>query len=221
MYKIILVEDDSVISMMLGKILSSHGYDVSTFPDSAGFYASEAKADLYILDISLPDGSGLDICEQIRKTSSAPIIMLTAVSDEATVVWALNAGADDYVIKPFRTQELLARIQAHTRRCQPRLESTNASSGLYLDTETELVKYNGQIIKTTTLEYLLLKQLITHKGQRVSREQLLNIICENRREIVEDNTLSVHLSRIRKKLKSAGCEKSFETCWGGGYRWLD
>ena len=183
MIKILVLEDDDNIRIGLCHILKTKGFD----PQPAGTLAEARKlyADcaLCLLDVMLPDGSGVDICREIRTESNVPIIFLTCVDDNARIARALDLGGDDYVLKPFDSAVLLARINAALRR-----------SG---------VKERDEDIDLTAIERSLLEYFRMNKNRILTREQILARLWDSRGEYVNDNTLSVNISRLRDKLKKA------------------
>lgn len=221
MKKIILVEDDTVTSHMLSLILERAGYAVLVANSYAAFRTlDKAAIDSYILDIRLPDGDGISLCQEIREKSDVPILMLTASDDEDSVVKAFQLGADDYVVKPFRTRELLARLNAiEKRNLIFNKENVYESEKLILKLDDQTVVWDGKIISLTEIERSILVVLLKHSQKRVGRNQILTVLEANKKEVLSDGSLSVYMSRLRKKLKDAGCRDGIETCWGSGYRW--
>lgn len=218
MSKILIVEDDLYLRRDIKEVLAAKGYEVlaaSCVSEARGYIYRNEEIDLYLLDIWLPDGDGFHICEEIRKRNLKPIIFLTVCDSEENVVKGLNLGADDYVIKPFRPGELLSRIQANLRRGEYLREQPVLKSGeLVLDMSREEVSKEGELLKLSPVEYRLLKKLMENGEQIVKREQLLNCLWDFQCEGVEDNTLSVNMSRLRSKLGG----DYIETIRGFGYR---
>jgi len=168
---------------------------------------------LIILDIGLPDGNGLDLCRVWRSEGiDTPILFLTASDDELQIVRGLDAGGDDYVTKPFRMQELLSRIRALLRRHRP---STFVKEGLHIDLARMQVIRDSETIFLTPIEFQLLATLIQHDGQVLTRNQLLQRIWDDGGDYIDDNTLSVHISRLREKIGSP----HIRTVRGVGYQW--
>lgn len=201
--KILLTEDDENLAYGLKYSLERAGFSVIRKDTAAGAMESfDDDIDLVLLDIMLPDGSGYDVCGNIRKKSDVPIIFLTACDSETNTVAGLDLGADDYICKPFRLGELVSRINAVLRRY-------DRSAASVTDTE----EYEG----LTLIETKLLAVLREHKGQILTRMQLLDRLWDNRGEFVDDNTLSVHISRLREKV---GAEH-IVTVRGVGYKWAD
>lgn len=171
---------------------------------------------LYLVDIWLPDGDGFTVCENVRKHNLKPIIFLSVCDDEEYIIKGLNLGGDDYVTKPFRTRELISRIEANLRRVNKReVENILKSEMLEVDLIGKIVIKDGEIIKLTPIEYYLLVKLMENAERIVKREQLHMCIWDGFGEEVEDNTLSVNISRLRSKI---GVDY-IETIRGFGYRY--
>ena len=169
-----------------------------------------------LLDIALPDGSGFDICSQIKEGSKTPIIFLTAKEDELDVVKGLDMGADDYIVKPFRNRELLSRIKSVLRR-SGRASAKLRWSDLELDLETGKVFREGKEIQLTKLEYRILSSMMSCPGKLFTREEILADIWDVSGNFVNDNTLSVTMKRIREKLGDTQGQL-IKTVRGMGYR---
>lgn len=203
--KILLVEDDKTIAMGLEYSLQQEGYTVIQCNDvESGKKAfSLHKFNLCIFDLTLPDGSGYELCKLARGRFDIPVIILTACDDEVNVVMGLELGADDYITKPFRVRELSARIKSVLRRYQ---RDNNAKNVIELDTirintmDAKVYK-NGQEINLTALEYRLLLTFASNEGQVLSRNQLLEGIWDVAGDFVNDNTLTVYIKRLRDKLE--------------------
>ncbi len=205
MNTILLVEDDKTIVMGLAYSLAQEGYGVIPCYDTASAQKAidEEKFDLAILDISLPDGSGYDLCKKIRERMDAPVIFLTACDEEVNVVMGLDMGADDYITKPFRVRELQSRIRTVLRRAlRPNGNRDELQFGpLAIDTKRARVTKNGTEILCTALEYRLLLTFAVHVGQVLSRTQLLEGIFDVAGDFVNDNTLTVYIKRLREKIE--------------------
>ena len=217
MKKILLVEDDTIIASGLTYALSQEGYvavhckDV----DEAGKKIITESFDLAILDMQLPDGTGFDVREQIKSPETA-IIFLTVVDDEGNVVRAFEGGADDYITKPFRLRELLARVKRTLDNRGGANRSTILTIGnVTIDTAAGKAFINETLIDLTALEYRLLLTFAQNKGQMLSRSQILENIWDSAGNFVEDNTLTVYIKRLREKL---GSGVNIETIRGLGYR---
>lgn len=173
--KICLVEDDKTIAKNLIRLLQSEGFAVghAGTQREASAMLAESRFDMALVDISLPDGNGFAVCTEIQQTQNIPVIFLTASGDESSVVTGLNMGADDYITKPFRPRELIARIRAALRKtdCQPACFDRN---GIFVDPVSGLVKKNGKEIYLSALEYRLLLIFINNPGNILTRDRLLD-----------------------------------------------
>lgn len=178
----------------------------------------KARYDLALVDISLPDGNGFAVCTEIRQLQRIPVIFLTASGDEASVVTGLNMGADDYITKPFRPRELVARIQAALRKSGTASGVTEVC-GLSVDTGSGLVKKNGKEIFLSALEYRLLLIFVSSPGSVITRERLLGELWDAAGEYVNDNTLTVYIKRLREKIEDDPASPAIiRTVRGIGYR---
>lgn len=215
--KFLIVEDDIFLQDRLCELLRREGYSVdcaSTCKEARRF-TEENTYSLIILDIMLPDGSGLDLCAAWRSAGhDTTILFLTARDDEIEIVRGLDAGGDDYVTKPFRLLELLSRIRALLRRNQPLVYN---KGGLRIDLQKMTVFYKGEPIFLTPTEYQLLSALIRNAGKVLTRSLLLQTIWDDGGLFIDDNTLSVHISRLREKIGGT----HIRTVRGIGYQWED
>lgn len=178
----------------------------------------KARYDLALVDISLPDGNGFAVCTEIRQLQKIPVIFLTASGDEASVVTGLNMGADDYITKPFRPRELVARIQAALRKSGAAFGVTEICS-LSVDTGSGLVKKNGREIFLSALEYRLLLIFVSSPGSIITRDRLLGELWDAAGEYVNDNTLTVYIKRLREKIEDDPASPAIiRTVRGTGYR---
>ena len=220
MKKIFLVEDDREIAKNLARLLRSEGFLVSrasTQREAAGMIA-EDRFDLALVDISLPDGNGFAVCTEIRQAQDIPVIFLTASGDEASVVTGLNMGADDYITKPFRPRELVARIEAALRK-SGRVPSAFEISGLSVDTAGGIVKKDGKEVFLSALEYRLLLVFINNPESIVTRDRLLDELWDAAGEFVNNNTLTVYIKRLREKIEDNPADPHIIlTVRGIGYR---
>ena len=213
--RILLVEDDLQLQESLKMALTIKNHSVTCLST-----VKEAKNmdysvyDLAILDISLPDGNGIDLCRFIRLTYTLPIIFLTAHNHEDMIVSGLQAGADDYITKPFSLNVLYARIDVATRR----IRKKTTIGDLYVDSENYQVLKNNEPIILTTLEYEILFMFIKHRGQVLTRDTLYDCIERQTGNIVENNTLTVYMKRLRDKLGTYHGHYYIETIRGVGYR---
>lgn len=220
MKQIFLVEDDSEIAKNLTLLLKAEGYKVSRAAGQAEAVSmlEKARYDLALVDISLPDGNGFAVCTEIRQLQKIPVIFLTASGDEASVVTGLNMGADDYITKPFRPRELVARIQAALRKSGEAFGVTEIC-GLSVDTGSGLVKKNGREIFLSALEYRLLLIFVSSPGSIITRDRLLGELWDAAGEYVNDNTLTVYIKRLREKIEDDPASPAIiRTVRGTGYR---
>jgi DNA-binding response OmpR family regulator len=221
--KILFVEDDRVIALGLCYSLTQEGYQVThcVNVESAKDILNKEKFDLAILDLSLPDGSGYDICKILKDRDDIPVIFLTAIDDEVNVVMGLDMGADDYITKPFRIRELLSRIKSVTRRYDKSgvLKAVIELNHIKIDTAQAKVYKNNQEIILTSLEYRLLLIFANNQGQVLSRNQILENLWDFAGEFVNDNTLTVYIKRLREKIEDDTQNPSIiTTVRGMGYK---
>ncbi len=213
--KIILVEDDYFLRDGLCELLQKENYAVACAETcaSARTLLQTETADLVILDVMLPDGNGLELCTELRsRGSDVPVLFLTACDEEYQIVRGLDAGADDYVTKPFKMLEFLSRVRALLRR---RRSTVLQQNNLQIDMATMSVKKDGDSIALTPTEFQILTALMANRGNTLSRSVLLQRIWDCDGNYIDDNTLSVHISRLREKI---GAEH-ITTIRGTGYRW--
>ena len=215
MKKILLLEDDMMITSGLVYALSSEGYEVVHCMDvkMALDTIEKQKFNLAILDMQLPDGIGFDVSVPLRKLGT-PIIFLTVVDDEMNIVRAFEEGADDYVVKPFRVREFLARVKRTLQKQEGNQEVLNVGQ-VYIDVNAAKVMVNQEPVELTALEYRLLLIFAMNKSKLLSRNQILEKIWDAEGNFVEDNTLTVYVKRLREKLGDA---INIETVRGIGYR---
>lgn len=218
---IFLLEDDEAIGIGLKYSLENEGYTITltrSFAEAESIIEKQTFA-LYILDINLPDGSGYDICRKVKEKGDFPVIFLTAYDDEVNVVMGLDIGADDYITKPFRVRELVARIKSVMRRCgkdkaEPTVRLGNVSVNL---NEARVTKDNEDVI-LTAMEYRLLLTFINNRGKVLSRNRLLEEIWDVDGDFVNDNTLTVYIKRLRDKIeRDPACPTIIKTVRGLGY----
>lgn len=220
MKRIFLVEDDKAIAKNLILLLRSEGFTVTHAPTRCEALATLVgnKFDLALIDISLPDGNGFTVCTEIKAMQDIPIIFLTASGDEASVVTGLNMGADDYITKPFRPRELVARIGTALRK-SGRSPSAFEICGLYIDMASGIVKKNGNEVFLSALEYRLLLIFISNPKSIITRGRLLDELWDAAGEFVNDNTLTVYIKRLREKIENnPASPQIILTVRGTGYR---
>lgn len=220
---VLIVEDDEIILEGLRYSLLQEGNEVwtaETFAEAAALLQKGQLPDFCLLDVMLPDGNGIDLCELIRKKSDVPVLFLTACDDEVSTVRALELGADDYIAKPFRIRELLARMKAILRRSGKtgKNECMIVTVGEnIISLQTGKVSRGNEEIVLTAMEYKLLLVFLNHRGQILSRTQILNQLWDDVGEYVNDNTLSVYIKRLRKKLGETEETQLIRTVRGLGY----
>lgn len=220
MQKILLVEDNETITKGLKYSLEQEKFEVETAQNIVTAKTKIKKNfDLYLLDISLPDGDGYEICKYVKNLGDVPVIFLTAKDEESNVVQGLDMGADDYIIKPFRTRELISRIKSVLRRYyHEEINEVQIKCGnIIIDNSKLLVYKDGKEITFTGLEYKILFMLVSNKGILVTREQILDKIWDIAGNFVNDNTLTVYIKRIRNKLDDKD-GKFIQTVRGIGYK---
>ncbi|MRN56371.1 response regulator transcription factor [Paenibacillus monticola] len=220
MKRIFLVEDDKAIARNLMLLLRSEGFTVIHAPTHGDALTALAvnKFDLALIDISLPDGNGFTVCTEIKETGDVPVIFLTASGDEASVVTGLNMGADDYITKPFRPRELIARIGTALRK-SGRSSSDFEIRGLHVDMASGVVKRNGNEVFLSALEYRLLLVFISNPKSIITRGRLLDELWDAAGEFVNDNTLTVYIKRLREKIENdPASPQIILTVRGTGYR---
>ena len=201
--RILVVDDDVALAEMIGIVLQSEGYDVFFCADGSAALAQfqEHNPDLVLLDVMLPGMDGFDVCRAIRRVSDAPIVMLTARSDTSDVVTGLEAGADDYVPKPFKPKELVARVRARLRgREDSQADEGLALQDLSIDVSGHIVKREGRVIALTPLEFDLLVTLARSPWKVFSREELLEQVW-GYRHAADTRLVNVHVQRLRSKIE--------------------
>ncbi|WP_033164763.1 response regulator transcription factor [Clostridium sp. KNHs205] len=220
MKQIFLVEDDKTIAKNLTLLLRSESFTVahaSTRSEALAMLTGN-KFDLALVDISLPDGNGFTVCTEIKKTWNIPVIFLTASGDEASVVTGLNIGAEDYITKPFRPRELIARIETALRKGR-RSEYDFQINKLHVDIANGIVKKNGSEVFLSALEYRLLLVFINNAKTILTRSRLLDELWDAAGEFVNDNTLTVYIKRLREKIEDDPVNPQIIlTVRGTGYR---
>ena len=204
-------------------LLRTEGFTVTHAPtrDDALAALSGKKYDLALIDISLPDGNGFTVCTEIKEAQDIPVIFLTAFSDEASVVTGLNIGADDYITKPFRPRELIARIKTALRK-NTGFSPVFTGNGLHVDTASGVVKKDGNEVFLSALEYRLLLVFINNPKSIITRSRLLDELWDAAGEFVNDNTLTVYIKRLREKIENDPANPQIIlTVRGTGYRMGD
>lgn len=219
MTKVLLAEDDTAIADPLTRALRREGYEVEAFADGKDALDAlmASSPDLVVLDLGLPTMDGLEVCRRLRATgSSVPVLILTARGDEVDTVVGLDAGADDYVTKPFRLAELMARVRALLRRTQP--EAAVDESVLRIDSEARRAWFHGGELALTVKEFEVLSVLVRECGRVVSRDRLMAEVWDTE-WFGSTKTLDMHISVLRKKLgDDASNPRYITTVRGVGFR---
>ncbi len=220
MKRIFLVEDDKAIAKNLELLLRSEGFAVlhaATRGEALALLEGNTF-DLALVDISLPDGNGFTVCTEIKETQDIPVLFLTASGDESSVVTGLNIGADDYITKPFRPRELIARIGTALRK-YGRSGTDFEVCELHVDTASGVVKKNGREVFLSALEYRLLLVFVSSPKSIITRGRLLDELWDAAGEFVTDNTLTVYIKRLREKIEDdPSAPRIILTVRGTGYR---
>jgi two-component system, OmpR family, response regulator RegX3 len=220
---ILLVEDEASIVQPLANALGREGFDahVATTAAEGIELGRQLEPDLVLLDLMLPDGSGFDVCRELRRTSDVPIVMLTARGDEADRVVGLELGADDYVVKPFSAREVIARIRAVLRRAGGAPVTADGPieiGDLRLDPERRTVEHHGAPVELTRKEFELLQRLMRDAGRVITREQLIEDVWDMN-WFGSTKTLDVHVSGLRRKLEEdPAAPRYIHTVRGVGFR---
>ena len=225
MEKILYVEDDLSLIDGLQYTLESSGYAVDnarTVKEALTLFRN-THYDLLLLDVTLPDGTGFDICKEVRNSSTVPIIFLTASDQEISIVRGLDMGADDYITKPFKPNDLHSRIKALPRRSLQfsKGESVLEANGIRVDTIERLVWKNGNQIDLPLVEYKLLCLFMQNPNHLMPRELILDRMWDGNGNYVDDNTLSVYIRRLRNKIEDTpNTPEYLLTERGIGYKWV-
>lgn len=217
--RVLIVEDTSDVGDAVVASLSRAGFacDLATTLDNAGDFLAVQQYDALVLDISLPDGDGRDLLKQLRGSGTrTPVLMLTAEFEVAARVEALNAGADDYLVKPFDLRELEARLRVLLRREKGQADNVMTLADLSLDPVGRTARVGGAPVQMTRRELALLNLMLSHPGQILSKERLFEGLFSFDRAEVGTNTVELYVARLRKKL--AGSRVEIETHRGLGYR---
>ncbi len=220
MYKILLVEDDEIISKSIKQHLENWGFEVIATRDFKNITNefTECNAHIVLLDLILPFYDGFYWCKEIRKISNVPIVFLSSASDNMNIVMAVNMGGDDFISKPFNVSVLLAKIQAILRRTydMPNGISILEHKGIILNLNDFTLSYRDKSMELTKNEFRILETLLVNKGKIVSRDTLMMKLWQDD-NYVEENTLTVNVTRLRKKLEDLGIDDFIKTKVGCGY----
>lgn len=220
MYKIMIVEDDDIISLAVKKHLEQWGYEVFAVGDFRNVINDfvSFSPQLVLMDISLPFFNGYHWCGEIRKVSKVPVVFISSTADNMNIVMAVNMGADDFIAKPFDLDVLMAKIQALLRRTYDFSADREIieAGGVILNTGDTTLLYNNNKIELTKNEYRIVEVLFENKGKVVSRDTIMKKLWETD-SFVDDNTLTVNITRLRKKLEDYGLVDFIKTKKGLGY----
>ncbi|OXM84376.1 response regulator transcription factor [Paenibacillus rigui] len=235
MYKVFIIEDDALIGDMLSMYLAEEGYGVERAENgkSAMAYLELHQPDIILLDIVLPDISGIELCDELRKKSTVPILVVSMKTEVMDRVHALNAGADDYMCKPFSMRELSAKVAAMIRRThynqqrqeQPSSEErpfpSQGPNKIFLNYDKRSLFVNGKYVETTFSEFEIMKLFIANQGKVYSREELINAV-RGFDSFVNDRAIDVHIGNLRKKMEEDSKQpKYIRTVWGVGYKFVN
>lgn len=225
MYKILIVEDDNTISEQISKYLNRWGYETACVTDFENILPQFISFDpqLVLLDIGLPFYNGYYWCGEIRKISQIPVVFISSASDNMNIVMAMNMGGDDFIVKPFDLEVLLAKIQAILRRTYAfgnQSPSLMEHNHVILNLSDMSLLYRGEKTELSKNEFRILQLLYEHAGSTVSRDSIMKRLWDNEC-FVDDNTLTVNMNRLRKKLTDAGICDFILTKKGSGYQLAD
>lgn len=219
MAHILVIDDENAMLQLIKRIFEKDGHCVTLQANAkAALDMDFRRYDLVLLDIMMPDIDGFELCDQIRSRVDCPIIFLTAKTQEADVVRGLGLGGDDYITKPFGTNELRARINAHLRRDTREKKYAVSISGVTFHLNAKKAEVNSIGLPLTKSEYEICEYLALHRGQVFSREQIYEAVFGFDGES-DDSVISTHIKNIRAKLATAGLSP-IETVWGVGYKWV-
>ena len=224
MKRIFFVEDDLSLINGLAFAMRKQGYelDIARTGTEAGQLWADGKYDLVILDVSLPDGSGFDLCKKIRKTSRVPIMFLTAADEETDIIMGLDIGGDDYITKPFKLAIFLSRVNALLRRSENfnQAETELNSNGIRICLLSREVRKNGMLVELTASEFKLLRLFMENPNIVLSPEQILSRLWDCDENFIDSNTLTVYIRRLRTKIEDTPAEpRNIVTVRRMGYRW--
>ena len=223
--KILVVDDDTNICELLRLYLIKEGYQVTTANDGEEGLEkfNQLKPDMVLLDVMMPKMDGLEVCRRIRKLGNTPVMMLTAKGETFDKVLGLELGADDYMVKPFDTKEVVARIKAVLRRCTAATTQTESTEGviefdnLRLDMNSYELRVKGKVVEAPPKELELLNCLASHPNRVYTRDQLLDEVW-GFEYYGDSRTIDVHVKRLREKLAGASDKWELKTVWGVGYK---
>lgn len=218
MATILIIEDDKDINEMLQVMLKNNGYNVLfAYSGTEGLLVHNAKVDLIILDLMLPGKSGDEIIKDLKKIKDVPVIVTSAISDISKKLDLFNLGADDYVTKPFNNDELLARIKVHLKNKNNQQDDIIKINEIELDSKNYKVTCNNTEIPLSKIEFAILKLLMQNNNQVVTKSIIFDTVWDTM-DSADENTLNVHISKIRNKLKKVSNNDYIETIWSIGYK---
>ena len=218
MERILIVEDEVKIREELKTFLENNGYEILTINNFENTLDQIKKLDidLILMDINIPGINGMHLCREIRKTSKIPIIIVTSRDTEMDELLCMNYGADDFITKPYNMQILLAHIEAVLKRSKPEISHILEYKGMKINLSKGTIDYNNQTIILTKNEIQIFSYLLERQGTVVTRDELMNYLW-NTEAFIDDNTLTVNMARLRKKLEDLGFKDVIETRRGWGY----
>lgn len=218
MQKILIIEDEVKIREELGNFLKNNGYDVFTIDnfDNTLKDILSKDSDLILMDVNIPGVNGMHLCREIRKEVKTPIIVVTSRNSEMDELICMNYGADDFITKPYNLQILLAHIEAVLKRSKPEVSNFLEYMGMKINLSKGVLEYDDDSIVLTKNELSILAYLLENRGKVVSRDDLMSYLWDSEM-FVDDNTLTVNITRLRKKLEELGFENVIETRRGWGY----
>ena len=220
MPKILIVEDDADIVENLSVLLRDNGFSFCHAPDTKGALdlLHTENIDLVLLDITLSDGNGYSVCTAVKRLTNAPVIFLTAMSDESSIITGFQLGADDYITKPFKPMELICRVRNALRK-SGKVPSVFQVEDLHIDATKGIVIKAGTELTLSALEYRLLLVFLNHFGETLSRRDVLHEIWDIAGDYVNDNTLTVYIKRLRDKIETDPANPVIlKTVRGVGYK---
>lgn len=218
MHKILIIEDEVKIRDELANFLKNNGYEVLNIVNFENTLENILKmdVDLILMDINIPGINGMHLCREIRKEKKVPIIIVTSRNSEMDELICMNYGADDFIAKPYNLQILLAHIEAVLKRSRPEISHVLDYEGMKINLSKGIIEYRGDNVILTKNEISILTYLLENRGKVVSRDELMSFLWDSEM-FVDDNTLTVNITRLRKKLEGIGFSNVIETRRGWGY----
>lgn len=217
--KILLVEDEADIANVILNYLQAAGWQTQLFSGCAGVvdYVRQQTPQVMLLDLNLPDGDGISVCQQIRQFSDIPIIITSARVEEMDRLLGLELGADDYVCKPYSAKELVARVRVQLKRLQPSVANTAAA--LQLDADTLTLRYQQQQLQLSLVEFKLLQLLLSSPHRIYSRDQIIDRLYQQQRDLC-DRTVDSHIRNLRRRLQQLNLNAELiQSVYGAGYKY--